>query len=62
MSTLTRCDLCAEEIANETHALLHVFNFNDGYNTDSYNSQLDICQDCLMKYVGEENIAKGRVF
>lgn len=62
MSDLKRCDICGEIIESTTKGVLDVFHFYDGYNTDSYNSTIDICESCLMEKIGKEVIMTGRTF
>ena len=63
MSLVRNCDLCGETIvvdpsifSEEEHATLKIYNFNDGYNTDPYNIEMDICHDCLLKRFNKEEL------
>lgn len=61
MSTELICDLCGKVIGTERGRLL-IFEFNDGYNTDTYDSHVDICEKCLNEKIGKDVIMKGRTF
>lgn len=62
MSMVRMCDICGRASDTYSFGTLIVHNFNDGYNTESYDIQLDICEECLNEKLGRENLEKGREF
>lgn len=61
MSTELKCDLCGETIGSE-RGVLFVYEFDDGYNTDTYNSEVDICSNCINDKIGKDIVMSRRVF
>lgn len=59
MSLRTVCNDCGEFISgSDTFANVRIYNFNDGYNTDNYDTNMDICKKCLFKMISKNEIAE----
>lgn len=67
MSLVRKCDLCGKEFGEEypmtifrqEGAKLTVFDFDDGYNTEPYEVELDICSACVSEKFTKEEIMEG---
>lgn len=65
MSMVRTCDICGKgfdtnpNIFEARGGSLTVYNFNDGYNTDSKSVRLDICDDCISNHFTKEELANG---
>ena len=58
MSLRTVCNDCGEFISKSGDTIAHVtiYNFNDGYNTDDYDAEMDLCKKCLFKRISKKCI------
>lgn len=65
MKQFIKCDCCGkleDTYSDNTYGILNVYRFDDGYNTDRYNSKLYICSDCLFERFTKEEFINGREF
>lgn len=68
MSLVRTCDICGKGFDKDPGmfktrgASLTVYNFNDGYNTDSKNIHLDICEDCILNRFTKEELVNGEEY
>ena len=62
MSWAQYCDICGAAMDDQMRGTLHVSNFNDGYNTNDYDCEVDICKTCILKLFDKEILVNGRIF
>lgn len=59
MSLERVCNDCGEFISgSDTFANVRIYNWNDGYNSDDYDTEMDLCEKCLCKRISEKDITE----
>lgn len=60
MSYILKCDCCGKPIAGTPYGSFLIHDFDDGYNTETYDIALDICGECIKHKFDKQEIANGR--